>query len=108
MNCPKCGKEIQDVSTKFCPRCGTALDGAPHAQQGFNVRMMMFIISAISAITALIVYMYGHDFFYDDVWLSSAPSFEFWEYGNGPIVFLFLVMIAIGAFIIGLCCAKKK
>ena len=25
MNCPKCGQQIDDPNTKFCPKCGNSL-----------------------------------------------------------------------------------
>jgi len=36
MFCPKCGKEVPDGS-KFCPYCGTSLEGKPDKSQTQNV-----------------------------------------------------------------------
>ena len=113
MNCPKCGKVINDKDTNFCPKCGTSLNGEPPLQKNYDVRFMlikgiMFAISILCAFAAFIVYLYGHDYFYDEPWITSAPSFKFWEYGNGPYIFKVLVWHTIISFIIGLCCINRK
>lgn len=118
MFCPNCGREISDEKTNYCPKCGTALGNqevVPSNKEeettplhSVNLRVAMFIISAISAVTAIIVYMYGHNAFYDDVWISSSPKSRFWERGNGISVFIFLLVLTIITFVIGLCCKKEK
>lgn len=112
MVCPNCGKEIKDEGIKFCPECGRALNGEIRSQQDHEsnstlLRNIMFTFSIVCAFIAVIVFLYGHDVFYDDVWMSSAPSYKFWEYGNGQAVFLIMILHAIILFIIGLCCKKK-
>lgn len=112
MYCPKCGKEITKDDTNFCPSCGEPLasdlkkpDKTPNTG-GVNIRLAMFLICGISAISAFFLWLYGNNVFYYDSWYSSSP--EWWFYNEGGInVFFFIVAIAAISGIIGLCVRKK-
>lgn len=112
MFCPKCGKEIPSEDTNFCPTCGEPLtpelkksDDAPDTG-GINLRLAMFLICGISAISAFFLWIYGHNAFYHDSWYSSSP--EWWFYNEGGInVFFFAMAVSVISGVIGLCCKKK-
>lgn len=112
--CKKCGKKIDDESAQFCSGCGAALmeesgssqnkDNSTHS----SLKTPMFIISAVSFLGSILVYLYGHNVFYDDVWISSSPQSRFWERGNGISVFIALLVLGIVFLVLGLFSKNKK
>lgn len=118
MYCPKCGKEIKEETVKFCPECGFKLDGTDDVHtknepsnftQNGNLRVAMFIISAISAVSALFVYLYGHNALGGgDGWYAESPQWGFWDHGDGPMIFAVLVILAIMTLVLGLCFRGKS
>ena len=78
--------------------------------QSGGLRVAMFIISIISAISALFVYLYGHNAFFREHGFNyaSSPEWRFWNHGGGgPIIFAGLLVLAAVTFIVGLCLRKK-
>lgn len=111
MYCPKCGKEITSEDTKFCPACGKSLasdlkkSDAPNTS-GVNLRLAMLLICGISAISAVFLWLYGHNVFGRGDSYSCSP--EWWFYNDGGInVFFAVIAVTVISGIMGMCCKKK-
>lgn len=105
MYCPNCGKELKDNSVKFCPECGTNIDGSSSSKNvpsqldiepKFNLRRAMLIICALFAIASVIYIAITYDSYLDHYTVE----------GSDAILCGVLVIISVITGVIGLCSKK--
>lgn len=108
MYCPKCGKEVIDENTKFCPGCGAALDNissiTPTLSSPNNgVSTALLLVCVLCAIVAIAIPVFCYSF--DDGWSGSWID---WFYDEGGIILtIVLGIVAIGAGIMGIFTRKR-
>ena len=111
MYCPNCGKELKDISAKFCPECGSSIGAktvqktAPSQPEAtkFNLRKAMLIICVLFAACTIILFIAAE--------ADAGPSgydgdLHYWFSEGGSFVCIGMGLISVIAGIIGLCSKK--
>lgn len=130
MFCPKCGKDLSDISGDFCPQCGYNLQKARESfpidrstgdsadnhtagtassnnasSSGINLRPAMFtiaiVVGAIATFLTVASQEHGPGGNPNDLW-------EWYNYDGGSNVCILLFVVAFIAAVIGFCVKSNK
>lgn len=133
MFCPKCGRDLSDISGDFCPQCGCSLQKAReslpidcptddsadypdnHTAQtdssnntpssGINLRPAMFTIAIVVGAIAAYLTVASQD---HGAMGYPNDMWEWYNYDGGSNVCILLFIVAFIAAVIGFCVKSNK